>query len=95
MLAPVASETSAAVSVAFASTALPPAEAGFSLAAPVSGVLAEPPLDGVVLSDGLGLDVSDGDGVDVGVVLRLGDPVGVGGDESIDAPGDADFDLYT
>lgn len=69
-------ETSAAVSVAL--TALPSAD-------PASAVLAEPPLDGAVLSDGVGLGLSDGDGEDDGVVLGL--PVDGGLDESIGAAG--------
>jgi hypothetical protein len=51
-------------------------------------VLAEPPLDGVVLSDGAGLPVSDGDGEgDVVVVVGLL-VVGAGVDESIGESGD-------
>jgi hypothetical protein len=93
-LASVAAVTSAAVSVAFALAALLPAEAGFSLAVPVSGVLPEPPPDGAVLSDGVGLPVSDGDGEGEPVVV-LGLAVGDGLDESIEAAGDDDPVLYT
>ena len=96
MLAP-AAETSAAVSVAFALAALLPAEAGFSLAVPVPAVLSEPPLDGVVLSDGAGLEVTDVVGAgEVVVVLGLvvlGVGVGVGG--TIGAPDDADGGVNT
>ena len=92
VLAPAAAVTSAAVSVAFAPL---PAEAAFSLAVPVSGVLPEPPLADEVLSDGFGLAVSDGDGDGEGegvVVLWL--VVGAGVDESIVGPDDADLVSY-
>ena len=80
MLAPAAAVTSAAVSVA-----LLPAEAGFSLAVPVSAVLPEPPLDGaVVLSDGFGLEESEGVG-EGELVVALGLAVGDGLDEMIGA----------
>jgi hypothetical protein len=86
-----AAVTSATVSVAFA---LPPAEAGFSLAVPVAGVLSEPPLDGaVLLSDGLGLEVSEGDGVDDDVVV-LGLVVVGAGLELMDGADDAAPVLY-
>ena len=94
VLALAAAVTSAAVSVAFA---LLPAEAGFSLAVPVSAVLPEPPLDGavLVLSDGFGLEVSDGVGEgELVVVLGLVvDGIGVG--EMIGAPDGDDPGLYS
>ena len=91
VLAPAAAVTSAAVSVAVL-----PAEAGFSLAVPVLAVPPEPPLDGaVVLSDGFGLDESEGAG-EGELVVALGLAVGDGLDEMIGATvDDGDPVLYS
>jgi hypothetical protein len=81
VLVPVAAEDSAADRVASLMpvpvAAFPPVEAGFPLVeAPVSGVVAEPPSDDEVVTDGVGVELEGGDELVVGLVAGLLDPGG-------------------
>jgi hypothetical protein len=98
VLLPVAADDSAADRVASLEPvpveAFPPVEAGFSLVSPASGVEAEPPFAGEVVTVGVGVGLTGGDvEVDGGVVLGLVDPV-VGSVDWKGGPVEACPELY-